>query len=170
MSGSTFPAAAKPALHRIAATVNGEPAEATVPPRLLLSELLRDRLGLTGTHVGCGTGACGSCTVLVDGAPMRACLMLAVQADGATIETIESVGGPEGLHPVQQAFQDHHALQCGFCTPGIVMAAVSLFREDPQPSPEALDAMLQGHLCRCTGYRNIAEALATLAIPAHPEV
>lgn len=167
MSASPRPAATRPPLHGIAVTVNGEPSDAAVPARLLLSEFLRDRLGLTGTHVGCGTGACGSCTVLLDGAPVRSCLVLAVQADGAAIETIEGVGAPERLHPVQQAFHDHHALQCGFCTPGLVMAAVALFRAAPRPAPEALEAMLQGHLCRCTGYRNIAEALASVA--AQPE-
>jgi carbon-monoxide dehydrogenase small subunit len=143
--------------------VNGQRTECTVRPRLLLTELLRDELRLTGTHVGCGTGACGSCTVLLDGEPVRACLVLAVQADGATVETIESVGTPESLHPVQAAFRAHHALQCGFCTPGFIMSAVALFRRSPYASEAEIAAMMQGHLCRCTGYRNITEALRSVA-------
>jgi carbon-monoxide dehydrogenase small subunit len=147
--------------------VNGQPVESAVAPRLLLSELLRDELGLTGTHVGCGTGACGSCTVLLDGEPVRACLMLAIQADGAAVETVESVGSPDRLHPVQEAFEAHHALQCGFCTPGILMSAVALFRRNARPDDAEIETMLQGHLCRCTGYRNIVEALgAVAAMPA----
>ncbi|MFC7052045.1 (2Fe-2S)-binding protein [Hansschlegelia quercus] len=144
-------------------TVNGERSDHAVRPRLLLSELLRDTLRLTGTHVGCGTGACGSCTVLLDGEPVRSCLTLAVQADGSEVETIESVGTPEALHPVQAAFNKSHALQCGFCTPGFIMSAVALFRRSAKPSGEQIDSMLQGHLCRCTGYRNIKEALRSAA-------
>ena len=147
----------------IALRVNGQRTECTVRPRLLLTELLRDELRLTGTHVGCGTGACGSCTVLLDGEPVRACLVLAVQADGAAVETIESVGTPESLHPVQAAFRAHHALQCGFCTPGFIMSAVALFRRSPHASEAEIAAAMQGHLCRCTGYRNIAEALHSVA-------
>lgn len=147
----------------IALTVNGQRTECTVRPRLLLTELLRDELRLTGTHVGCGTGACGSCTVLLDGEPARACLVLAVQADGAAVETIESVGTPESLHPVQAAFRAHHALQCGFCTPGFIMSAVALFRRSPHASEAEIAATMQGHLCRCTGYRNITEALRSVA-------
>src|ERR1700712_3310380 len=111
------------AAHSVTLSVNGQTFEAKVPSRLLLSDLLRDQLGFTGTHVGCGTGACGSCTVLLDGQPVRSCLMLALQADGAAIETIESVGSPERLHPVQEAFAAHHALQCGFWPPGLLLAA-----------------------------------------------
>jgi len=147
----------------IALTVNGQRTECTVRPRLLLTELLRDELRLTGTHVGCGTGACGSCTVLLDGEPVRACLVLAVQADGAAIETVESVGTPESLHPIQAAFRAHHALQCGFCTPGFIMSAVALFRRSPCASEAEIAAMMQGHLCHCTGYRNITEALHSVA-------
>ncbi len=147
----------------IALTVNGQRTECSVRPRLLLTELLRDELRLTGTHVGCGTGACGSCTVLLDGEPARACLVLAVQADGAAVETIESVGTPESLHPVQAAFRAHHALQCGFCTPGFIMSAVALFRRSPRASEAEIAAVMQGHLCRCTGYRNIADALHSVA-------
>lgn len=146
-------------LHPIELVVNGEPVHASVAPRTLLSDLLRDELGLTGTHVGCGTGACGSCTVIVDDVPARACLVLAVQAEGSRVETIESLGTAQQLHPVQQAFHACHALQCGFCTPGIVMSTVALLRETPQPPAQVLQDMLQGHLCRCTGYRNIVAAL-----------
>ena len=144
-------------------TVNGQRTECTVQPRLLLTELLRDELRLTGTHVGCGTGACGSCTVLLDGEPVRACLVLAVQAHGAAIETVESVGTPESLHPVQAAFRAHHALQCGFCTPGFIMSAVALFRRSPRATEAEIAATMQGHLCRCTGYRNITDALRSVA-------
>lgn len=149
--------------------VNGAPVAQAVAPRLLLSDLLRDTLGLTGTHVGCGTGACGSCTVLLDGEPVRSCLILAVQADGTRIETIESVGTPERLHPVQQALHEAHGLQCGFCTPGIVMSAVALFRETPRPDASAIGTMLQGHLCRCTGYRNIVRALQAVCTAGRGE-
>ena len=147
----------------IALMVNGQRTGCTVRPRLRLTELLRDELRLTGTHVGCGTGACGSCTVLLDGGPIRACLVLAVQADGAAVETIESVGTPESLHPVQAAFRAHHALQCGFCTPGFIMSAVALFRRSPRASEAEIAATVQGHLCRCTGYRNITDALHSVA-------
>jgi len=147
----------------IALTINGQQTECAVRPRLLLSELLRDELRLTGTHVGCGTGACGSCTVLLDGAPVRSCLTLAAQADGVVVETVESVGTPDNLHPIQVAFRAHHALQCGFCTPGFIMSAVALFRQTPHPTGPEIDSMLEGHLCRCTGYRGIAEALHSVA-------
>ena len=149
--------------HVVSLVVNGQLFELAIASRMLLSDFLRDGLGLTGTHVGCGTGACGSCTVLVDDEPVRACLMLALQAEGARVETIEYVGTPERLHPVQQAFQTHHALQCGFCTPGIVMSAVALFRRTPHPDEAQIGAMLQDHLCRCTGYRNMMEALSAVA-------
>lgn len=147
----------------ITVTVNGERRDIAVKPEKLLSDLLRDDLGLTGTHVGCGTGECGSCTVLIDGQPARSCLNLAVQVDGSSIETIESFGTAECLHPVQKAFHEHHALQCGFCTPGLVTAAVALFRGNVAPTDEDIFTLLQGHLCRCTGYRNIVEALRSVA-------
>lgn len=150
-------------LHPLSIVVNGEATAVSVSPRELLCDLLRDRLGLTGTHVGCGTGQCGSCTVIIDGETVRSCLTLAIQAEGSTIETIESVSAPGELHPVQQAFHEHHALQCGFCTPGIVIAAVAMFRENAAPADEQIATMLQGHLCRCTGYRNITEALRSVA-------
>jgi aerobic-type carbon monoxide dehydrogenase small subunit (CoxS/CutS family) len=149
--------------HNLNLTVNGQTISANVPPALRLADFLRDDLGLTGTHIGCGEGPCGSCTVLLDGDPVRSCLMLAVQAQGSAIETIESVGSDTELHPVQAALHQHHALQCGFCTPGLVMSAVSLFRVKPHPSRSEIATMLQGHLCRCTGYLNIIEAMETLA-------
>jgi aerobic-type carbon monoxide dehydrogenase small subunit (CoxS/CutS family) len=146
----------------ISLTVNGEPQQAFVPPRQLLSDYLREDLGLTGTHVGCGTGECGSCTVIIDGETARSCLMLAVQADGTAVETIEGVGKQGAMHPVQEAFHTCHALQCGFCTPGIVVAAVALLRNVATPRREDVADMLQGHLCRCTGYANIVEALRSV--------
>jgi aerobic carbon-monoxide dehydrogenase small subunit len=150
-------------LHVLNLVVNGRPVSARVPSGLRLADFLRDELGLTGTHIGCGEGPCGSCTILLDNEPVRSCLMLAVQAQGSAIETIESVGSDTELHPVQAALHQHHALQCGFCTPGLVMSAVSLFRANPHPSRNQIATMLQGHLCRCTGYLNIIEAMETLA-------
>jgi carbon-monoxide dehydrogenase small subunit len=150
-------------LHDLNVIVNGQTISATVPSALRLADFLRDELDLTGTHIGCGEGPCGSCTVLLDGEPVRSCLMLAVQAQGSAIETIESVGSDTELHPVQAALHQHHALQCGFCTPGLVMSAVSLFRVNPHSSRSEIATMLQGHLCRCTGYLNIIEAMETLA-------
>jgi aerobic-type carbon monoxide dehydrogenase small subunit (CoxS/CutS family) len=147
----------------ISMTVNGETVDCIVRPRQLLADVLRDDLRLTGTHVACGTGHCGSCTILLDGQPIRSCLTLAVQADGATIETVESVGVDGQLHPIQTAFQTHHGLQCGFCTPGFIMSTVALLRRSPQPKTAEIDEMLAGHLCRCTGYRNIARAVESLA-------
>lgn len=143
----------------IALTVNGRAAAETVEPRLTLSDFLRHRLGLTGTHVGCEHGVCGSCTVLLDGAAVRSCLLLAVQADGLDVRTVESLATPEALHPLQQAFHEHHALQCGFCTPGILMAAADFLGREPDPTREAIADMLSGHLCRCTGYAPIVDAI-----------
>jgi aerobic carbon-monoxide dehydrogenase small subunit len=134
--------------------VNGEEHGAQVEPRMLLSDFLRHRLSLTGTHVGCE-----ACTVLVDGQPVRSCLMFAVQADGATVATVEGLAGAEAkLHPVQQAFHEAHGMQCGFCTPGFVMSVVALLERDPEASDEELMDALSGNLCRCTGYANIIEA------------
>jgi aerobic carbon-monoxide dehydrogenase small subunit len=140
--------------------VNGRDYSVVVPPRLLLSDFLRECLGLTGTHVGCEHGVCGACTVLLDGDPVRSCLMLAVQMDGAAITTVEGLA-PDGerLHPVQEAFRQEHGLQCGFCTPGILLTAVALLRETPEPSDEAIRVGLAGNLCRCTGYQNIVRAV-----------
>lgn len=150
-------------LHVLNLVVNGQTISAKVPSTLRLADFLRDELGLTGTHIGCGEGPCGSCTILLDNEPVRSCLMLAVQAQGSAIETIESIGTDTELHPVQAALHQHHALQCGFCTPGLVMSAVSLFRITPHPTRSQIATMLQGHLCRCTGYLNIIEAMETLA-------
>jgi carbon-monoxide dehydrogenase small subunit len=148
---------------KIAITVNGERHEADVEPRLLLAYFLRDNLGLKGTNVGCDTSSCGSCTVLIDGESVKSCTVLTVQADGCDVTTIEGLAGDGALHPVQQAFHENHALQCGFCTPGFVMATVSLLQESPNPSEEEIRLGLEGNLCRCTGYHNIVNAVQSAA-------
>jgi aerobic carbon-monoxide dehydrogenase small subunit len=130
-----------------------------VEVRKTLADALREDLALTGTHLGCEHGVCGACTVLVDGRPTRSCLMLTVQAHGHAIDTVESLGTPDHLHPLQQAFWEHHGLQCGFCTPGILMSALWFLRERPHPSREEIRELLSGHLCRCTGYLQIIEAI-----------
>jgi len=142
-------------------TVNGIQYRRDVEPRLLLSDFLRQDLGLTGTHVGCEHGVCGACTVLLDGEPVRSCLMLAVQADGAELTTVEGLapGGPDELHPLQTAFRQAHALQCGFCTPGILMTLVAFLRDHAAPGDAEIRDALGGHLCRCTGYQNIIDAV-----------
>lgn len=144
-------------------TVNGEACEADVEPRLLLVDFLRQTLGLTGTHVGCEHGVCGACTVLVDGDSMRACLLFAVQLDGASIETVEGLGTIDRLHPLQQAFQDEHALQCGFCTPGMLMTGLDLMAKYPLASEKQIRDGLSGNLCRCTGYEHIVRAVRRAA-------
>src|SRR5215213_1526352 len=145
-------------------TVNGRIYERSVEPRLLLSDFLRHELGLTGTHVGCEHGVCGACTVLVDGETVRACLMLAVQADGSAITTVEGLApSADRLHPVQEAFWEAHGLQCGFCTPGILITTVALLRENPTPTDAEIRAGLSGNLCRCTGYQNIVKAVRLAA-------
>jgi carbon-monoxide dehydrogenase small subunit len=146
-------------LHTITVTVNGTPYERTVEPRLLLSDFLRHELGLTGTHVGCEHGVCGACTILFDGQPVRSCLMFAVQANGHEITTVEGLGTPEKLHPLQEAFWEAHGLQCGFCTPGFLMTLVPFLEEHPDPTEEEIRTALSGNLCRCTGYQNIVEAV-----------
>ena len=151
-------------------TVNGVPHTAAVPPRLLLADLLREHLGLTGTHLGCGHGTCGSCTVVLDGEPVRSCLMLAVQADGSSVTTVEGVAGDGPITPVQQAINDNHGMQCGFCTPGVVCSLTALLEADPAPSDEAITDTLDGHLCRCTGYQNIVKAARQAAGRPVPEV
>jgi carbon-monoxide dehydrogenase small subunit len=148
----------RPALIPISLTVNGLPVDAAVPGRMLLADFLRDELGLTGTHVGCGHGTCGSCTILVDGEAVRSCLQFAVQVDGCVITTVEGVSPDGRLTPVQQAFQDNHGMQCGFCTPGFVCSLTGLLAKDPAPSEETIVDTLNGHLCRCTGYQNILKA------------
>ena len=143
----------------IAITVNGARRELDVEPRQLLVYALREQLGLTGTNVGCDTTSCGACTVLLDGQSVKSCTVLAVQADGAAVTTIEGLAGDDGLHPVQRAFHEHHGLQCGYCTAGMVMAAVSLLDEEPHLDEAAVRNGLEGNLCRCTGYHNIVRAV-----------
>ncbi len=150
-------------MRRVALTVNGTAYELELEPRDLLVYVLRDRLGLTGTNVGCDTSSCGSCTVLVDGLSAKSCSLLGVQVDGAEITTIEGLATNGELHPVQQAFHDNHALQCGYCTPGMVMAAVSLIEEGAATDEEAIREGLEGNLCRCTGYHNIVLAVKDAA-------
>ncbi|MGB3060098.1 MAG: (2Fe-2S)-binding protein [Anaerolineae bacterium] len=140
-------------------TVNGARYERFVEPRLLLADFLRHELGLTGTHVGCEHGVCGSCTILFDGKPVRSCLMFAIQAQGHEILTVESLGTPEHLHPLQAAFQEKHALQCGFCTPGFLMTLVPFLADNPQPTEAEIREAISGNLCRCTGYQHIVEAV-----------
>ena len=140
-------------------TVNGVDYAAEVEPRLLLADCLRHELGLTGTHVGCEHGVCGSCTILFDGKPVRSCLMFAIQAQGHEILTVESLGTPEHLHPLQAAFQEKHALQCGFCTPGFLMTLVPFLADNPQPTEAEIREAISGNLCRCTGYQHIVEAV-----------
>ena len=144
-------------------SVNGESHSAEVEPRQLLVFFLREQLGLTGTVVGCDTSSCGSCTVLLDGESVKSCTVLAVQADGHEVTTVEGIGTADDLHPVQQAFHEHHGLQCGFCTPGMVMATISLLAESPSPSNEEIRHALEGNLCRCTGYQNIVAAVQAAA-------
>jgi aerobic-type carbon monoxide dehydrogenase small subunit (CoxS/CutS family) len=144
-------------------TVNGRRHREEVEPRLLLSDFLRHTLGLTGTHVGCEHGVCGACTIRLDGAAVRSCLLLAVQAEGSEIETVEGLAANGELHPLQDAFREHHALQCGFCTGGILMSAVDLLERDGTPTREEIVDMLSGHLCRCTGYEPIVDAIAQAA-------
>jgi aerobic-type carbon monoxide dehydrogenase small subunit (CoxS/CutS family) len=146
----------------ISLTVNGAAVSAAAEPRTHLGDFLRAQ-GLTGTHLGCEHGVCGACTVLVDGAPVRSCLMLAVQADGATVETVEGLGRADALSPLQAAFAAHHALQCGFCTPGMLMTLEALLRDNPEPTREEVRDVLSGNLCRCTGYQGIVDAAMAAA-------
>jgi len=148
----------------ISLTVNGQRVERAVEPRMHLADFLREELHLTGTHVGCEHGICGACTVLMNGDSVRACLTFAVQADGADITTVEGLGRVDELSPLQQAFREHHALQCGFCTPGMLITAIDLMQKDIAPTPADVRDALSGNLCRCTGYQNIVEAvLAVMA-------
>jgi carbon-monoxide dehydrogenase small subunit len=144
---------------RITVTVNGEQRVVEVEPRLLLAHLLREGLGLTGTHIGCDTTNCGACTVLVDGRPTKSCTMLAVQTDGHDVETVEGLATPNELHPVQEGFKEEHGLQCGFCTPGMMMSAKALLEENQNPTEEDVRWALSGNLCRCTGYQNIVKSV-----------
>jgi carbon-monoxide dehydrogenase small subunit len=148
---------------RVSLTVNGVRYTEDVEPRLLLVHLIRDKLGLTGTHVGCDTSNCGACTIHVDGDAVKSCTLLAVQADGAEVTTIEGLGSEGDLHPMQEAFWEHHGLQCGYCTPGMIMAAADLIAKNPSPSEEDVREALAGNLCRCTGYQNIVKAVRAAA-------
>jgi aerobic carbon-monoxide dehydrogenase small subunit len=147
----------------ITVTVNGEKASAEVEPRLLLVHFLRERLRLTGTHIGCDTTHCGACTVLVGGVPMKSCTMLAVQADGEHVTTVEALAAGGKLHPIQAAFKEEHGLQCGFCTPGMMMTSFALLGDNPDPSEEEIRWALSGNICRCTGYMNIVKAVRAAA-------
>jgi aerobic carbon-monoxide dehydrogenase small subunit len=155
--------ASAPALKHVTLTVNGETREADVEPRLLLVHLLRDNFRLTGTHIGCDTSNCGACTVHVNGESAKSCTMLAVQADGAQVTTIEGLAPAGGLHPLQQAFWDQHGLQCGFCTPGMIMQAAWLLAQDAEPNEAEIREGISGNLCRCTGYVNIVKAIQEAA-------
>ena len=145
--------------HNVQTTVNGKSVSAEIEARTLLVQYLRDHLGLTGTHVGCDTSQCGACVVHVDGQAIKSCSILAVQCEGANVVTIEGLADGNSLHPMQEAFRDNHGLQCGFCTPGMVMAAVDLVTRHPQPSEELVREELEGNLCRCTGYHNIVKSV-----------
>jgi aerobic carbon-monoxide dehydrogenase small subunit len=147
----------------VSLTVNGVPHELELEPRDLLVYVLRDRLGLTGTVVGCDTSSCGACTVLLDGESVKSCTVLGVQADGHELVTIEGMSDNGALHPLQESFREHHALQCGYCTSGMVLAAVSLLAENPHPTEGEIRNALEGNLCRCTGYQNIVDAIAAVA-------
>jgi carbon-monoxide dehydrogenase small subunit len=148
---------------RVSLRVNGVPQEAEVEPRTLLVYFLREGLGLSGTKVGCDTSSCGTCTVLMDGESVKSCTLLAVQADGREVTTIEGVAAGGELHPLQRAFQENHGLQCGFCTPGMVMAALGYLQKNPNPSEESVRHALEGNLCRCTGYTNIVRSILAAA-------
>ena len=150
--------------HRVSLTINGESYSGEVEPRMLLSDYLRHELGLTGTHVGCEHGVCGACTILLDGQPVRSCLMLAVQADGQELMTVEGLANSvDELHPLQEAFWEEHGLQCGFCTPGFLMTLIPFLEKNPQPTELEIREAISGNLCRCTGYQNIVEAARVAA-------
>ncbi len=151
------------ALLTVSTRVNDTAYKRVVEPRLLLSDFLRHELGLTGTHVGCEHGVCGACTVLVDGLPMRSCLMFAPQAEGREVTTVEGLANGDELHPLQQAFQDAHGLQCGFCTPGILMTLTAYLKDHPRPDEAEIREALSGNLCRCTGYQHIVDAVLAVA-------
>jgi len=158
--------------HRITMTVNGQRVEAEVEPRQLLVYFIRETLGLTGTHIGCDTTSCGACTVLVDGKPVKSCTMFAVQADGCEIRTVEGLAQSGEMHPLQKAFWECHGLQCGYCTPGMLMTGVALLERNPDPTEEEIRQAISGNLCRCTGYQNIVKSIkqAAAAMKAAAEV
>ena len=155
--------AAAPARTPLTVTVNGEPRSADVEPRLLLVHFLRQTLGLTGTHIGCDTTSCGACTVLLDGTPVKSCTVLAVQAEGRAVQTVEGLMADGQLHPIQEAFHQDHGLQCGYCTPGMMLTATAFLAENPQPTDEEIRWALSGNVCRCTGYQNIVKAVQSAA-------
>ena len=150
-------------LYDLTVTVNGTLYRREVEPRLLLSDFLRHELGLTGTHVGCEHGVCGSCTVIIDGRPLRSCLMFAIQAEGRSVTTVEGLGTPDNLHPVQEAFRESHGLQCGFCTPGLLMTVIPFLEKNPSPNEDEIREAIAGNLCRCTGYQHIVDAVKLAA-------
>ena len=150
--------------HEITLNINGRRYALTVDPRRTLADAIRDDCGLTGTHLGCEHGVCGACTIILDGESLRSCLMFAVQADGRTLRTIEGLAEGENFHPLQQAFMEHHALQCGFCTPGFLMLAVALLEQNPEAGEDEIRDALSSNLCRCTGYQNILKAVSAAAV------
>jgi carbon-monoxide dehydrogenase small subunit len=152
-----------PSVERVELVVNGEPRTLEVEPRTLLVHALRDGLGLTGTHVGCDTSQCGACTILVGGRAVKSCSLLALQAGGAEVTTIEGLASSDGLHPIQRAFVEHHGLQCGFCTPGMILTASDLLSRDPEPDDATIRRSLRGNFCRCTGYQSIVESIRAAA-------
>lgn len=156
-------------LTTIMLTVNGASYQRTVEPRMLLSDFLRHELGLTGTHVGCEHGVCGTCTVLLDGESVRSCLMFAVQAEGHEVRTVEDLGTVENMHPLQEAFQEAHGLQCGFCTPGFLMTLIPFLEQNPVPTDDEIREVISGNLCRCTGYQKIVEAVKLAAVKMSAE-
>ena len=147
----------------ISVTMNGTARTADVEPRMLLAHVIREEFGLTGTHVGCDTTSCGACTVLLDDSPVKSCTMFGVQADGREVTTVEGLAGADGLHPVQAAFQEEHGLQCGFCTPGMMLVGAALLERNPDPTDDDIRWAISGNLCRCTGYMNIVKAIQTAA-------
>jgi carbon-monoxide dehydrogenase small subunit len=153
----------EPGLHRLEVTVNGEARDVEVEPRLLLVHFLRQTLGLTGTHVGCDTTGCGACAVLLDGVPVKSCTVLALQAQGSEITTVEGLAAGGQLHPVQEAFHTEHGLQCGFCTPGMMLTSVAFLKDNPSPTDEEIRWALSGQICRCTGYQNIVKSVQRAA-------
>ena len=154
---------------KISLKVNGKLYEEVVESRMTLVDFLREKLWLTGTHVGCEHGVCGACTILMNGQTVRSCLLFAVQADRAELNTVESLAKGDELHPIQEAFWEHHALQCGFCTPGFLITALALLKENPKPTPEEIRIAISGNLCRCTGYENIVQAIAAASIQMQGE-
>ena len=155
--------ATEPTTVRITVTVNGEPRQAEVEPRLLLVHFIRENLNLTGTHIGCDTTHCGACTILLDGRPVKSCTIFAVQADGREVQTVESLASGGALHPIQAAFTEEHGLQCGYCTPGMMMTGVAFLESNPDPSETEIRRAISGNLCRCTGYVNIIKAYQSAA-------